>query len=626
MLVKSRRSGKLGYIPDDKFDPNLFEQASGGSQTNIEPQMQESLSSKVGGGLMDILSGMAKPFVNTGKRIGAAGYELGRGGVSSVASLFEKSNPELAQKLYQAASAENPLAKTEEDINKLSDPLKIAKDSAGILAWAVPGGGFTQGLKSGALTGFSQSGDTIEEILGSTALGGLTGGVTSKVLSKVLGTGKGLQKAGQKMQEGFVEEAVEGTPKYASNVKRLVGVQNKLNLTGSVRNKLDQVDDAFTRVEIDIKDKLAKLPGVSKRTALEDFSNELVKTNYLGSKSVYKEAVNAYTKRLGQAVKGGSGKALYDLKSELRGELQTALKALGKGNAKLSPTEEVKYALYKSLKKTIDRVDDSIRPLNQLEHDMFDLSLGLYKAKDEGGVTLPFLGKIGQSQTQASRDIISRGEQKTGTVLDSVLGLVPPSTATKAGSIYGAAGITQPGIQVPTGDIEQQQIAPDITSQAPMEQASGEFKITPEMLLTARLTLGDKKFQQLKEIYDLQRGDTSATTTKRRQAVSSAEQIYKQVEGLALQAPSGVGGWFQALTGQLPGIEGGSAEDLKRVTEGFAKAIAGAFAGEVGVATDQDVQRWLGLMPKPGDTQAERVRALQRLKETIEVEKSKFGL
>lgn len=104
---------------------------------------------------------------------------------------------------------------------------------------------------------------------------------------------------------------------------------------------------------------------------------------------------------------------------------------------------------------------------------------------------------------------------------------------------------------------------------------------------------------------------------KRKNALDQVESTLGMVENLALDAPEGVGGFLGAALGSFPGVEGGSAEDLKRVTEGLAKSIAGALANEVGVATDRDIERWMGLMPKVGDTMAERKRAIQRIKDNL---------
>lgn len=142
---------------------------------------------------------------------------------------------------------------------------------------------------------------------------------------------------------------------------------------------------------------------------------------------------------------------------------------------------------------------------------------------------------------------------------------------------------------------------------------------------------GGKNLSELQKLLDAQlkvekaEGVQLSTTDKKRiSQLNQAESVYDMVENLALSAPTGLKGVGQATIGKLPGIEGGAAEDLQRVTEGLAKAIAGALASEVGVATDKDVQRWLGLMPKVTDTMDERKRALKRLRDTLDSERKRI--
>lgn len=117
-----------------------------------------------------------------------------------------------------------------------------------------------------------------------------------------------------------------------------------------------------------------------------------------------------------------------------------------------------------------------------------------------------------------------------------------------------------------------------------------------------------------------------AATKKRMTALNQAKPSLSEMARLALAAPAGVEGSWMAMLGGAPGVEGGSAEDLKRVTEGLAKQIAGTFAGEVGIATDEDIKRWTGLMPKPGDTMDERMRALNRLTNQVNAESIALGM
>lgn len=157
------------------------------------------------------------------------------------------------------------------------------------------------------------------------------------------------------------------------------------------------------------------------------------------------------------------------------------------------------------------------------------------------------------------------------------------------------------------------QQADDKNPDAPMSRA--EYNNALSILAQRNDTASVRQYGLIQKERDYYYPETklSATAQKRIGVLNQAEGIYKMVEDLALGSGTGVGAWFKAKAGGLPGVEGGSEEDLSRVNLALAKGLAGALASEVGVATDRDIERWLGLMPRVEDTMAERKRALARL-------------
>jgi len=125
---------------------------------------------------------------------------------------------------------------------------------------------------------------------------------------------------------------------------------------------------------------------------------------------------------------------------------------------------------------------------------------------------------------------------------------------------------------------------------------------------------------------DLLAPEPSANVEKRRTIISQASPIVSQISSLAATAPTGWKGWWKATTGKIPGVAGGKAESLSRTTEGYARLIASAFATEVGVATDKDVRRWKSIMPKPGDTEEERLEHSLNLVNQIISESKSLGM
>src|SRR3990167_4852341 len=116
--------------------------------------------------------------------------------------------------------------------------------------------------------------------------------------------------------------------------------------------------------------------------------------------------------------------------------------------------------------------------------------------------------------------------------------------------------------------------------------------------------------------------DVAADSEARKRSVilQQAAPVLGRIVTAGMKAPIGWEGWWKATTGQLPGVAGGEAEYLARDTEGFARLIASAFASEVGVATNRDVNRWLKIMPRPGDTMEERIRQSRELINQIQME------
>ena len=120
--------------------------------------------------------------------------------------------------------------------------------------------------------------------------------------------------------------------------------------------------------------------------------------------------------------------------------------------------------------------------------------------------------------------------------------------------------------------------------------------------------------------------EKSAAVKKRELILNQAAPVLNRIVSSAMIAPEGWEGWWKATTGKIPGVAGGEAEFLERQTAGFARLIASAFASEVGVATDKDVNRWKSIMPKPSDTMEERQRMSQDLINQILSESQALGI
>lgn len=62
MIVKYKPTGQYGEIPDNKFDPNLFEQVNTGQQASMPATQQAPAKQDTG-----LIASLLSPFVKTGK-------------------------------------------------------------------------------------------------------------------------------------------------------------------------------------------------------------------------------------------------------------------------------------------------------------------------------------------------------------------------------------------------------------------------------------------------------------------------------------------------------------------------------------------------------------------------------
>lgn len=202
--VKGKLTGRVGYISEDKFNPNLYE-AIGGNQpapAMQAPTMQPMGTQQESGGFLgNLVSSLASPFVRTAQRAGGVAEGLTRLMLNNrIKKAQESGDQEEVNRLLEMATRSSPLvAEGGKMQQELTNPLGVTKDVAGILSWGLPFGGGAKvfgkalptmskvggGALGGALGGFGYSD---EESLGGlakdTAVGGATGAVLSKLLDR----------------------------------------------------------------------------------------------------------------------------------------------------------------------------------------------------------------------------------------------------------------------------------------------------------------------------------------------------------------------------------------------------------------------------------------------------------
>lgn len=350
---------------------------------------------------------------------------------------------------------------------------------------------------------------------------------------------------------------------------------------------------------------------------------------------------------------------LFELKQNLGKQLSNAFKKLDRGTP-LTDKEEVAMTVWHTIDDMITKAEPGVKEMTRAQSYLYKAMPGLADSAKKG-LSIPLVGNIGTSANQlkqGAQDLTGRVLQKLGDIGKSVVPAVQ-DTAVKGATMVGVSGQmpseTPPAVQgaesaqpsategVPQAQntdwkqgedgkyysTDGQWVFDEASNDWVPAQAQGgqpdwsDEKYVVQQMQADLAATGGKNIPEIKSMFEIaktQMGSKMNSTQQKRMAtLNQADGIYNMVEKLALAAPTGLMGVGQAIGGKLPGVEGGAAEDLDRTTRALAKGIAGAMANEVGVATDRDIERWMGLMPKVSDTMDERKRVLARLKTAIQL-------
>lgn len=541
-------------------------------------------------------------------------------------------------------------------------PMGVVKEGvqqgAGVSSYMIPGGAGLKsaiglGAVSGGLFGLSEGDEIDVDNIINGAVGGAAGGAAFSGAGKLLkgvksligkGAGtlankasQGINKATPTMwqnsleQHGFDLNTL--TQKYFTKGSNYDDMLGKVSERGNGGKLKQVIDDAEKQIATELK-----ATDSNTKVLMDDFIKDLQKEKKILSDMPGNEnsiaALDEFIAAFMQKYKNGiTPEKLLQLKRAADSKFGQAVVDESTGSAIAQAQKMFANAARSKLKALFPKIKDAL----DTETEIYTLRPVLNRAravsKTSGSSLRPgkfnsltdlinpfaYLDRAMTNPKIASRFLGAKGGE--------VGASATPPLVNKAGEMVGATAGTTP-MPTPTADSTDTTTAHTSTT----EETTNPFgeMTKQEVLIKAMAAGADRKdLEDIATIYDLVGGGTGASdanSRKRANAIKTAEIIYNQMEDLALKAPTGVWGSVRAKTGTLPGVEGGSAEDLKRQTEGFAKAIASAFAGEVGVATDKDIERWLGLMPKVGDTLDERKRALARLKEQIDANKAAYGV
>jgi len=577
---------------------------------NVSQKGSQDLSSSTGNFLINLLKGMAQPFTNTAKRVGGAVYEIGAnraGDVRKAGDLNTQAQEAISRGDYQTARSlldqavlagqqgakTNPFLKTTEEMQSASDPMQIAKDSAGILAYGVPMGAvskagiFGRGALSGGLFGFGQSGKTPESMIGSTALGALSGGAGALLLSKVLGgAGSKLVEKGTGIRQGVVKPKVTASPFMAEDEAMITKTLGKLGMKGSAEIQKKQMPTVFRSLTSKISSILDKSKGKIEISQLNDEITNALDNNInvditdpvqqkalnkvltLVTKQVEKsggtkgniaiksirdalassrsadEFANKITSLVPDKGKNLAVKDLFLVKQELGNQLSRVFTKVDKGTP-LTASEEVALTAWGSIDDILTKIEPAVKDLTKTQSYLYKAAPGLASSAKQT-IGIPFVGsRVGAGGLQTAKDATGRALQGTGGLLDKALEQVPKGVLAKTGAFGGAGVLTVKKDATPplNGSVSFEEEMGNIPSMDEYEayvstDTDGEEEgITAQQVSMAHLMLDPKEAKKIESAYNIQQdrikeGKGSAEVQKQKRSKEVTERILTQLEDL----------------------------------------------------------------------------------------------
>lgn len=238
------------------------------------PQYQSQINQQgpQGNFLGNLLSGIAKPFVDTGKNIGAAVYEGGRALDSAAGSPVAHAMGSMNDYQDKTGNTINDPFLSQQDTenyhtNPLGQILNQAKDSANIASYAVPFGKganmltktLLPGAVSGGLQGVSQQNVTPSSLAGSIGMGAAGAGVMGG-LAKILGiapavtqgASESLNNAGNAITRSqyMLPQRLSSEldfPQAVSTVANTTGITNRREASDLAGNMINAFSDVVSK-------------------------------------------------------------------------------------------------------------------------------------------------------------------------------------------------------------------------------------------------------------------------------------------------------------------------------------------------------------------------------------------
>lgn len=460
LLQKIEAARKAG-IPEDLIMARVQQELKiTAPQTIQQPERQRLLR--------QIASSVVDPFAQTARMIGGGAFELGRLGRAAISS------PEEDIRIWEA---ENPFLSKEKLEEASKDPRKFLleqiKASAGVAAWAVPGGGalpakLAKGALAGGLAGFGQTkGTSAEELAKGFGKGALIGGVTAGALD--IG-GRGVKAALSKIEERAAKKLLGGTGSQFAKALRDKGIDpiaiaKKYGLLQRDPQKaLDILDDTIKSSEDDILREIQNLDvGVGKRLiskqtfidAINKRANALNKTNNFVEANGLQRFAENFGKQHGKYISADQALAFVRDANRNLGARQVTTETL-------AAQAEGQRTLAKLARKTLKGISTKIKDSLRTQEELFTIEpiLRSTMGKVAKGGTLT--GPGGLTGTLAGLGVGGVSGGPAGLATYAGIGALRGRTAAELATKGVAAGTRAAGTQIPQamGQIAQRGLPP----------------------------------------------------------------------------------------------------------------------------------------------------------------------
>jgi len=287
------------------------------------------------------------------------------------------------------------------------------------------GGGAPTLLKSillGAGGGYSTSGNTLEETVGGTAIGGISG-------AAMYGAGKLANKVGENLKNSKVgrniNPQVPSGPKSILSEKELVNMADDLGLRGSTEAKREQVAKLYKLYQGELDDVLSKSNASA---SFDDIAN-VIKTRiseqgdyFVPDDSLFQKYLDRELSLLQKKASGGvlTAKDISEFKLSLGNKLTNAFrKESGALSSAPSAIEGARLDVWRSLDDILTGMEPRAKEITSQMSSLYRLAPGLEKLADKGGVKIFGNNIPVGDQIRGVTDLAGRGLNTGGGIISA---------------------------------------------------------------------------------------------------------------------------------------------------------------------------------------------------------------